>query len=129
MKLILCDTYKINTYQLPDKIEDIYIISDTFGPNNSKENIYLDAYQNYWSIKSDETIQITNNNQIETRAILKEYSSYKIKFSDLEKTLDIYIVPDLEEYLTLTTNSLIKIGNGNQDTICYNALASQERIY
>ena len=126
MKLILCDTYKINTYQLPDKIEDIYIISDTFGPNSSKENIYLDAYQNYWSIKSDETIQITNNNQIETRAILKEYSSYKIKFSDLDKTLSIYIVPDLEKYSTLITNSSIKIGSTNQDNICYQALLKNQ---
>ncbi len=122
MKLIICDTATINTYQLPDKIEDVYIISDIFKSNVSKETLYLEAYQNYWSIKTDETIQVKSDGKIESRAILKEYTSYQIKFSDSENIVDIYIVPDLEQYMSLTTIPLITIGNSNDDTICYQSL-------
>ena len=86
MKLIICDTATINTYQLPDKIEDVYIISDIFKSNVSKETLYLEAYQNYWSIKTDETIQVKSDGKIESRAILQVI---KLNFL-IQKILWIY---------------------------------------
>ncbi len=120
MKLIICDAFKINTYQLPEKIEDFYIINDTFGKDLLKETIYLDGYQNTWSIKADETIQITSNNEIVQMAVLEDYASYHLKFSDLDNILYLYVVPDFEFYFSLRlTEQSITIGNTKEDTICY----------
>lgn len=113
MKLFVCDSNKINSYQLPDKVEDFYMINYLYDDTSSQISVTLKAENGRWIIKSDESVAIYSDGMIVNEAALDDYASYQVKFSDLDFFIYIQIMPDIEPYAELSIQNLSTITIGN----------------
>ena len=132
MKLLICNPYKIDPYQLPDKIEDFYMINYSCMDNTLVETITLEAEEGRWKLRSDENMKLFLSGKMVERAFLMEYVNYKIQFDDLEFPIYLQMVPDLESFgeisiqdistITIGCSSTCNINYQNQETLLNHAI-------
>lgn len=121
MKLLICDNYKINSYQLPKKIEEFYMINYNNPEESIQETINLVAEDGHWVINSDDALSIKNDGSIIEKAVLDSYTNYQINFGDLEQSIYIQIMPEFESYTKVSIQDVtnITIGSSNSCNIMY----------
>ena len=122
VKLIICDELKINSYKLPNRVEDYYIINYYCEELSTTETIVLEASGDKWVINSDDTISVISNNTIVKSMNLEPYSSCQIRFGDFNKIINVIIIPSKFDYYTVAVNnsSSISIGNASSCNVIYN---------
>ena len=122
MKIYILDKYKITKFNLPEKIEDSFLIPYS-GYNNKKDNfITIEAEDNKWKLKSNGNSNIISNSGIIESATINNYSQYFLKVLGQNDNLSLYALPsdDSESYnLALNDLTNISIGSSLKCNISY----------
>lgn len=122
MKVLLIDNNRISKYDLPEKIEDSFIIN--YRPMGGKDSVItIEAENGAWKLKSNGSVNIISSSMLINEAELVDYSGYLLKFLGVEKFVVLYAMPTIEpESYKLDFMNLdrITIGNSQNCNICYN---------
>ncbi len=119
MKLYLADEEKINTFNLPKKIDESFLFSYT--PNFTNIEVFLNvvSFGNEWHLKNSDDVQIGNN---DIDVVLNEYKYYKVKIKGVIDCFYLYTYDsynnNFKDFMINNIDS-ITIGNDPQDNICY----------
>jgi len=121
VRIFILDREKITKFNLPEKISGIFIINYT--PVNSKINrtINIEAQDNQWIVKSNDSINVISGNMILETAVLNEYGYQTMYIKDRKEYIGVYCLPNKDKdkaRLKITKNQII-IGSGNDVSICY----------
>ena len=86
MNLLICDSRRITSFNLPSKIEDYFIINYQYSDNTTTitETITLEAKDGLWNILTDDTLRAKEGNIFLQNLPLKENNLYKVFFSSLK---------------------------------------------
>ena len=78
MKVLLIDKNRISKYNLPEKIEDSFVIS--YKTLSGKECVItLEAVNNNWVLKSNGSVNVCNGTNGINQINLIDYSGYLLK--------------------------------------------------
>ncbi len=134
MKLLVCDSVRISTFDLPSKVEDFFMINYYYSNNNVSimETLTLEANDGYWNLLTDDSLRVKQNNVYLERVVLRENLFYKINFSDIEENIYIYVLGKSDKYIDYSVSDVnnIVIGNSENATIFCddNSLLEQQVI-
>ena len=121
MKVLLIDQHKISKYNLPEKVEDSFVIS--YKTLSGKDSVItLEANCGNWVLKSNGSVNIFNGTNNISEINLIEYSGYLLKFLGVNNYIILYAMPTVEkENYKLDVTGLPKITIGSNDAcnICY----------
>ena len=122
MKLLLCNDKKIKSYNLTNGNEDGLII-DYYDDSDIYETISIKKVDNSWSVENKVNIEIVGN-----KNICDLYEKKDIHFLSINKTVSLYIVPSIDNYIYYSTEGFqeIKIGNTNDCNIIFGMSETQE---
>ena len=115
MKLLVCDDIKISTYNLPEKIENFFLLNLNILVDdlNLNEVLTLKSYNGLWNIVADEKLVIKSN-EVEFKSIvLKEYITFSLKFADFSKFINFYVIPDFSNYISYSLLNVEKVDIGS----------------
>ena len=122
MRLLICDSFRISTFVLPTKVEDYFTINYYYssGSFSTIETLNLEAKNGVWNLLTNESLIIKLGDDFLKEVVLKEYSIYKINFSDIKENIYIYVLGDSVNYYNYSTleSQKIVIGNSANATIC-----------
>ncbi len=122
MRLLICDSFRISTFVLPTKVEDYFTINYYYssGSFSTIETLNLEAKNGVWNLLTNESLIIKLGDVFLKEVVLKEYSIYKINFSDIKENIYIYVLGDSVNYYNYSTleSQKIVIGNSANATIC-----------
>lgn len=121
MKVLLIDQYRISKYNLPEKVEDSFVIS--YKTLSGKDSIItLEAKNGNWILKSNGSVNIFNGTNNINEINLIEYSGYLLKFLGVNNYIVLYAMPTVEKTnynLEVVGVSKITIGSNESCNICY----------
>ena len=131
MKVLICDSKKIQTFILPQKPEKFFVINFDCNVNNNvlNETITLKSIDNKWKVYSDLNVQLKTNGSYSEEVTLSEFLKLEVKFADINDYMPVYIMPDYYEYDIYSTvgSDEIKIGSSSNCKIsitdAYNEVA------
>ncbi|MBQ6285218.1 MAG: type VII secretion protein EssC [Bacilli bacterium] len=119
MKLYLADEEKINTFNLPEKVEESFLFSYTPNFTNIEVFLNITSSDNNWHLKRNDDIQFKENaNDI----LLENYKHYKIKIKGNPHEFYLYTYDSYNNnYRDYSYSGIdtITIGNNTSDTIVY----------
>ncbi|HAB66475.1 MAG TPA: type VII secretion protein EssC [Firmicutes bacterium] len=122
MRVLLLDNEKITKMTLPDEIDGFFTMN--YKPIDSRviKDINIEAIDGKWHIKSNETINVVVNGNIETEAILEDYMKLNIFLIGKNEMLDFYCIPtvDKNKYKVNVSTDQILIGNTQKCSIIFN---------
>lgn len=100
MRLLICDSFRISTFVLPTKVEDYFTINYYYssGSFSTIETLNLEAKNGVWNLLTNESLIIKLGDVFLKEVVLKEYSIYKINFSDIKENIYIYVLGDSVNY-------------------------------
>lgn len=129
MKLFILDKCKITKFNLPEKIEDSFLIP-YMSTGDFKENmITVEAEQEKWYLKSNGNVNVINGKVFEPKTILEEYKIYSLKILNQDEIISLVALPDVDaETYKIQFNKLtsITIGSDSNANIFYNNLATAQ---
>ena len=134
MNLLICDSKRITSFNLPSKIEDYFIINYQYSDNTTTitETITLEAKDGLWNILTDDTLRAKEGNIFLQNLPLKESNLYKVFFSDINQDIFFYVTSDNNKYLDYSIIDVtnIIIGSDDNATISFqgNSLLPQQVI-
>ena len=122
VKIFILDKYKITKFNLPEKVEDSFLIPYK-GNNNKNENyVTVEASDDKWKLKSNGNINIMDNSVLVSDVILENYDYHFLKVLGQEEIVTLFSLPskETEEY-ELAVNNLtsITIGSSSGCNISY----------
>lgn len=137
MLVVLIGDNKIHKIMLPQIPSGNYILNED-NDSKIKKSIEIEAQNGKWQITSNQKAKIVNpkyvnitNEKIEmqkvktpfiSKAILKEYGTYVVKFEKSKKLYMLYCLPVYENnwiHLEINNTREICIGKSNSNHICY----------
>lgn len=122
MKIFILDKFKITKFNLPEKIEDSFLIPYR-GYNNTNENlITVEAIDNNWQLKSNGNVNIMDGTTMLDKAVLENYSYYSLKILGQNEIVTLFALPSKnEEAYKLEFKNLksITIGSSPSTNISY----------
>ncbi len=119
MKLYLADEEKINTFNLPQKVEESFLFSYT--PNFTNIEVFLNvvSINDAWHLKNSDDV-IIGNSEVDTP--LENYKHYKVKIKGVIDNFYIYTYDsynnNFKDY-AINNMTSITIGNDPSDNIIY----------
>lgn len=128
MKLYLADEEKINTFNLPEKVEESFLFSYTPNFTNIEVFLNISSSDNNWHLKRNDDIQFGEN---VSDVLLEKYKHYKFKIKGNPHEFYLYTYDNYNNnYRDYSYNGMdtITIGNDPSNTIVYGdelAIASQ----
>ena len=122
MVVFILDKYKLTKFNLPEKVDDSFLIP--YKSYNNKNDIFVtvEASDGNWQLKSNGTVNIIENSEIIESSILVNYGSYYLKILGQEEPVVLYSLPskEVETYkLKLSNKTDIKIGTSQSSDIYY----------
>ena len=119
MQVLICDSKKINYFNIPNIVEDNFTIN--YNYSNTKETINLISKNGQLYVESSPIMKIYSNNNLVDRATITEYSKYRIHFDDINIDVSLVVIPNFEKYFDVNTNdSDILISATSSGNIIYN---------
>lgn len=91
MKIFILDDYKVNSYKLPQKVEDSYLINYHF--DNEEKSISVQSVNGIWNIQSNDSITIVDNGKTVDSCQLTNYKIVKLFFTDTDQNVVLVSVP------------------------------------
>ncbi len=115
MKLFIRDHDYLTLYHLPETIEDVFSIS--YQPIGMHQEVLLVFGMQDEKIRfqSNGMVEATMNNQLFASILLDLYQKYSLKIVDREDFLQIYLLPEKEEYRSYQISAGSPISIGNQE--------------
>ena len=122
MKVLLIDNNRISKYDLPDKIEDSFVIN--YKPIGGKDSVItIEAENGIWKLKSNGSVNIIESSMLIDEAELVDYEDYLLKFLGVDNFVTLYAMPTIEPEsykLDFANLDKITIGNSQNSNVCYN---------
>ena len=121
MRLYLADEEKINTFNLPQKIDESFLFS--YVPNFTNIEVFLNivSKDNKWHLKNNDDIQVDNN---ESDTALENFKCYILKIKGVIDNFYLYTYDsyndNFKDYSIKKVTSLT-IGNDFSDSIIYDS--------
>ncbi|MEG2564157.1 MAG: type VII secretion protein EssC [Bacilli bacterium] len=114
---------KITQFDLPEKAEESFLIPYIYDDSITESLITIEAVNNIWELKSNGSVNITDNNQTIWSIELKEYNYYNLTFLGHEEPILLYALPIVDEVtykLDFKQATEITIGRSEDCHITYN---------
>ena len=121
MKIFILDKFKITKFNLPDKVEDSFLIPYK-GYNNKNDNfVTVEANDDRWQLKNNGTVNILDGTNIIDNVVLENYNYYTLKVLGQEEYATLYALPSKEELykLDVTKQTSITIGSSPNCKLSY----------
>lgn len=122
MKIFILDKFKITKFNLPEKIEDSFLIPYK-GYNNTDENLVtVEAINNAWQLRSNGNVNIMDGTNTLDKVMLEDYSYYTLKILGQQEIATLFALPSKnEETYKLDFKNLksITIGSSQNTNISY----------
>jgi len=97
MKIFILDRFKITKFDLPQKVEDSFLIPYK-GYNNKNDNfVTVEANNDKWQLKSNGTVNILDGTNIVDDIYLEAYNYYLLKILGQEEVAVLFTIPSREE--------------------------------
>ena len=129
MRIFILDKFKITKFNLPEQIEDSFLVPYKGHNNKNETAVTVEAIDEKWQLKSNGTINVLDGANILDKAILENYNYYSLKVLGQEEKVTLFALPDREEETyKLDTKNLtsIPIGSSPNCKICYrNSLTAE----
>ena len=119
MRLFILDKFNITKFNLPEKIEDSFLVPYKSYETGKENLITIEAKDNKWQIKSNGNVNIIDGNNMLDTAKLEDYSYYSIKILGQSELAVLFALPSIEsesyklEFKNLTSISIGKSQNCN----------------
>ena len=122
MKIFILDKFKITKFELPEKVEDSFLIP--YKGYNNKNDIFVTVESNNdkWQLKSNGSVNILDGANIMDNIVLENYNYYTLKILGQEDYVTLFSLPSKdEEIYKLDTKGLtnITIGSSQNANISY----------
>ncbi len=129
MKIFILDRFKITKFNLPEKVEDSFLIP-YIGYNTKNDNfVTVEANNGKWQLKSNGTVNIIDGTNCLDSVILENYSYYSLKILGQDGYVTLFALPSKEDEtykLDIKNLKSITIGSSPNTNIYYtNNLTSQ----
>jgi len=112
MKLLICDDKKINYFNVPNNVDDYFMLN--YNYNHNIENIILESSENKWVLTSNSTMQLYTENSPSNKVTIENYKNYKIHFNDINIDVNLYVVPNFEKFYNVRVSSnTVSIGSSS----------------
>ena len=122
MKLYICDEEKISKYNLPEEVQESFIIHYLPSGVKKEYDISVESKDNNWTIRSNGKINFLQNSCVNETIFLNNYSSYDIQISSDNKNRRLFCLPGYNEnytdYSTFNMQNLV-IGSGYNSNLVY----------
>ncbi len=122
MKIFILDKSKITKFNLPEKIEDSFLIPYISYETGKENLVTVEAKGENWQLKSNGNANVFNSRNVIDSIQLENYSSYSLKISGQSENVTLIALPskDEETYkLNVQNLSSISIGSSGNCNICY----------
>lgn len=123
MRLYILEGNKIVKFDLPQKMEEYFLIKHKFFNNVDENTITVVSKNEKWYINSNVNVNIISNNSIVQSELLNDYSCYYLKVLNIKEKILLYAMPtlDRETYKCNISNvTSIPIGTAKDNYIIYN---------
>lgn len=122
MKIFILDKFKITKFNLPEKVEDSFLIP-YIGYNGKNDNfVTVEANKDKWQLKSNGTVNIVDGTNMLDSVILDNYSYYSLKILGQEEYATLFVLPNRDEEtykLEIKNITSITIGSSSETNISY----------
>ena len=122
MKIFILDKYKITRFNLPEKIDDSFLIPYKGYGNPNETFVTVEANKDKWQLKSNGTVNIIDGITLIDNAFLENYSCYSLKVLGQKDYATLFAIPskDEETYkLEFKNLTSISIGSNPNCNIYY----------
>ena len=122
MKIFILDKYKITRFNLPEKIDDSFLIPYKGYGNPNETFVTVEANKDKWQLKSNGTVNIIDGITLIDNAFLENYSCYSLKVLGQKEYATLFAIPskDEETYkLEFKNLTSISIGSNPNCNIYY----------
>ena len=122
MKIFILDKYKITRFNLPEKIEDSFLIPYNGYGNPNETFVTVEANGDKWQLKSNGTVNIIDGITLIDNVFLENYSCYSLKVLGQKEYATLFAIPskDEETYkLEFKNLTSISIGSNPNCNIYY----------
>lgn len=114
MKIFILDKYKITKFNLPEKVEDSFLIP-YIGFNDKKDNfVTVEANNDKWQLRSNGIVNIIDGANILDSVNLEDYSSYTLKILSQSEYATIFSLPSKIVTYKLEVKNITNITIGKQ---------------
>ena len=122
MKIFILDKFKITKFNLPEQIEDSFLIPYK-GHNNKEDNfVTVEADEDKWQLRSNGTVNVLDGTNLIDCAELSNYNYYTLKVLGQDETVTLFSLPtqEMESYkLQFKNLTNITIGASPNCNISY----------
>jgi len=122
MKIFILDKFKITKFNLPEKIEDSFLIPYKGETNKNDIAVTVEASDDKWQLKSNGSVNILDGSNIVDNVILEDYNYYTLKILGQEDFATLFALPTREEEnykLEFKNLTSITIGSSQNTNINY----------
>ena len=122
MIVFILDKFKLTKFNLPEKVDDSFLIPYKGYNNKSDIFVTVEASEGNWQLKSNGTVNIIEDSEIIESSILVNYGSYYLKILGQEEPVVLFSLPSKEKEtykLKLGDKKIIKIGTSQSSDIYY----------
>ena len=120
MLISIMDNDKLTKFNLPEKVEETFLIKYRPVNSNIDKDINVESSNGKWYLKSNGSIDVAIDNKIIDKAVLEEYNQYFLSVSGQKIYSILYCSPSNEEKQKYKFNTdHITIGKDTNSTICY----------
>ena len=123
MRLYILDNNKIVKFDLPEKVEEYFLIKHNFFGSNSESTITVEAENGKWYLISNVNVNIISNNSIVQKEVIDDYSCHYLKILNSQINIPLYALPSNDKnanLLDISKTDIINIGKNNDSHIYYN---------
>ena len=127
MKIYLVGKDKLKLFKLKDKSEDSFLALYKYDDEHEIP-ITAEKIQDKWVLKSNDKVNVTNNNEIIKETVLEDYGYYFLNINHTNKNLVLFSLPsvDKEVYdLSFDNLTTITIGSKENCNIFYKDIFTQ----
>lgn len=96
MRVFILDREKITKYNLPNKISGAFAFDYTPPDSKVARTINIEASDNNWIIKNNESVEVLNLNTASTNTTLQEHSIYQLKIKGIEDIITLYCMGNID---------------------------------
>ena len=116
MRVLLLDNERITKLTLPDEIDVIFLMKYLPSWANVEKEVCIEARDNKWVLKSNESVNVIINNKIAPEIVLEEHMLIKLLIVGSENMVDFYCLPTLDKNAVKATvcSQQVLIGNTAQ---------------
>ena len=122
MKIFILDKFKITKFNLPEKVEDSFLIPYNGHNNKNDIAVTVEAVDSKWHLKSNGLVNILDGSNVVENIILDDYSYYTLKILGQEEYATLFALPSKEEEsykLQFNNMTSIMIGSSPNCNISY----------